>query len=244
MQVLVDFECKNKREFVLKLETEDKIEIFDRIFQEYVIEHGLGGMSKADFDALFLWLVAERQNEINSFDLSNTFKIKESRIKSLLETAAVKFDNTTETDAWTEILKTFSKIEYDVESLERGQIRFQLKNPMLYRWLQERVRMFKSTCSYHKASEQVTMNLDVVYKILDSLWDKNSLNDDWNGRTLTTAQTNIKKAIKQLSLKIEINALEDLRERKRTKLLSAIQLGASLASIGNFLSPLLNKISE
>ncbi len=84
---------------MINLSQKKKAEIFDSIFEEYVTEHGLGGMSKADFDALLLWLVVSKQGDINSFEISNTFKIKEGRVKSLRETAAVKFDKTKDFEA-------------------------------------------------------------------------------------------------------------------------------------------------
>lgn len=226
----------------MNLTNDQKAKIFDRIFKEYVSEHGLGGMSKADFDALLLWLVVGEQAEINSFGLSSTFKVKEGRIKSLLETAAVKFDNTEKSDVWPKLLEVFSSVEFDIESLEKGQIRFQLRNPMLFRWLQDDVRRLNSTCTYNKTSEQVTMNLDVLYMILDSLWEERALGDTWTGRNLQKAHSQIKKAIKRIGQKIEGNILEELRDMKRPKLLSTLESAASLASIGSFVSPLLDKV--
>lgn len=228
---------------MIELGKEQKAAIFDRIFEEYVTEHGLGGMSKADFDALFLWLIVSNQDEINAFEISNKFKIKEGRVKSLLETAAVKFDKTEDHEAWLTILNILSRVEFDIESLEKGQIRFQLKNPMLFRWLQEQVRKLNSTCSYHRSSEQVTMNLDILYALFDSLWEEDYLGVNWTGKALKSAQTHIKKAIGNVGKKIEKNTLEDLREMKKPKLKNILETGATLTSIGNFITPLLDKIN-
>lgn len=227
----------------MNLDINKKAHIFDIIFKEYVTEHGLGGMSKSDLDALILWLVASSQKEINSFELSNQFKIKESRIKSLLETAAVKFANTEASEVWPNILEIFAEVEFDIESLEKGQIRFQLKNPMLFRWIQEEVRGLNSTCTYHRGSEQITMNLDTLYTLLDKFWEENYLDDEWNGDKLKIARSNIKGAIGKIGKKIEKNVLEELREMKRPKLKATIEFGASLSSIGAFVIPLLEKIN-
>jgi len=228
----------------MEFSDEQKIRIFDRIIDEYVKEHGLGGMSKSDLDSLILWLVANEQEEINSFELSNFFKITESRIKSLLESAAVKFADTKPHDAWSELLEVFSTVEFDIESLEKGQVRFQLKNPMLYRWLQEKIREINSTCSYHKPSEQVTLNLDSLYKILDILWEKNSISDNWKGATLTTAKTNIKKAVGNIGEKISGNSLEQLREMKKPRLRSILEMATTLQSIGSLIKPLWESINS
>ncbi len=228
----------------MDLSTKQKAEIFDRIFKEYVTEHGLGGMSKADFDALFLWLVVTNKAGINSFKISNTFKIKESRIKSLLETAAVKFDKTQKHDAWQEILKTLSRVEFDIESLEKGQIRFQLKNPMLFRWIQEEIRNLNSTCTYHRGSEQITMNLNVLYSLFEHMWEEKYFGNHWTGNVLKRAQKNIRKSIGNIGRKIEKNALEELREMKRSKLRGILETGAKLESIGSLIIPLLDKINS
>jgi len=228
----------------MELTKAQKADIFDSLFQEYVIEHGLGGMSKTDFDALLLWLVSSRQKGLGSFELSNLFKIKESRVKSLLELAAVKFDQMDRHEAWQEILSLLKDVEYDIESLEKGQIRFQLKNPMLFRWLQEHVRNLNSTVSYYRSSEQVTMNLDILYRILDNLWEPGTLGEKWKGRVHEEAKKNIQAAIGRIGEKIAGNTLEELREMKRPKLLRILQQGAALSGIGNFIVPLLEKINS
>jgi hypothetical protein len=227
---------------IMELTEKQKAKVLDHLFSAYVQEHGLGGMSKTDFDALLLWLVMSEQKEKDVFTLSDQFKIKESRIKSLLEIAAVKFESTDPVTAWSEILQILSTAEFDVESLEKGQIRFPLRNPMLFRWIQDSVRKLNSTCSYNKQSEQVTLNLEVLYRLLDRIWDEKQLGEGWAGAIHSTAQKNIKTAIANVGKKIRGNSLEELRDMKRPKLRSAIKLGAELVGIGEFVSPLLTKI--
>jgi hypothetical protein len=222
----------------MQFSDEQKARLFDRIFEEYVQEHGLGGMAKADLDALIVWLVATELGDFDAFGLSSVLKIKESRVKSLLETAAVKFDQTGEIEAWSRLLASFATVEFDIESLEKGQIRFQLKNPMLFRWLQERVRRHHSTCSYSRQSEQVTVNLDVLYQILDELWQERALGEAWKGRELKSAQAQIKTAVGRIGEKIRSNSLEELRDMKRPRLRIAIEEASRLARIGNLVAPL------
>ena len=222
----------------MDLSTEQKAEIFDGIYEEYVRRHGLGGMSKTDLDALIVYLIVKKGKDINSFDLSNEFKITESRVKSLLEQAAVKFDNRTMEDAWTDLLKVFERIEFDVESLEKGQIRFQLSDPMLYRWLQDRVRSLGSTSSYTKSSEQVTLNLETFFRIMEFLMNEKSISENWTGEGLVIARKRIQSIIEAIKASIKKNSLEDLRKDKFQKLKSAIEIGAALTEIGGFLLPL------
>jgi hypothetical protein len=216
----------------MNLSLEQKAEIFDAIYLEYVKRHGLGGMSKADLDALIVYLLVTKGPEINAFDLSNEFKITESRIKSLLESAAVKFDQRTLEKAWSDLLKVFERVEFDVESLEKGQMRFQLSDPMLFRWLQDRVRSLGSTCSYGKSSEQVTMNLETLYQVLSYLWQDKKISENWTGDFLLSVQERIQVIIGRIGQTIKNNSLEDLKKRKQPKLLKALQTAATYIGIG------------
>ena len=226
----------------MNLSTEQKSSMFDTIYLEYVLRHGLGGMAKTDLDTLIVYLLVKELNDINIFDLSNELKITESRIKSLLKRAAVKFDERTIDEAWIGILKIFERVNYDIESLEKGQIRFQLSDPMLFRWLQEKVRSLGDTCTYSTSSEQITMNLDTLYKILDILWEDKKISDEWTGDRLNNVHTQIQNIIGKISEKIEKNMLEDLRERKQPKLEKNLDNAAKLVSIGSFIIPLIEKI--
>jgi len=219
-----------------------KARIFDEIYQEYIKEHGLGGMSKTDLNALILYLFVSVNGNINSFDLSNEFKITESQIKSLLEKAAVKFDKRTIEQAWSALLIVFERVEYDVESLEKGQIRFQLSDPMLFRWLQDRVRTLGSTCTYSKSSEQVNLNLETLYRVMDFLWKDKGVSENWSGEFLEDVQTRIQKIIGNISMKIEKNMMEDLRKRKQPKLLKILEVASQLTRIGSLILPLVKKI--
>jgi hypothetical protein len=227
---------------MFSLSEDQKSRILDRILEEYVEEHGLGGMAKSDFDALLLWLLVREQPGTDLFNLSSQFRIREARIKSLLETAAVKFDQTTEQEAWQSILSILSKVDYDIESLEKGQVRFQLRDPMLFRWVQRGVRQLESTCSYNRSSEQVTMNLDVLYLLLDRAWEERGFGDNWKGKVLTQAHKDIQIAVGRIGKKIAGNELEDLRSRKLPKLRGALEKAVTLANIGTFLVPLVEKL--
>lgn len=226
----------------MNLSNEQKSRMFDTIYLEYVLRHGLGGMSKTDLDTLIVYLLIKELNDINIFDLSNELKITESRIKSLLKRAAVKFDERTIDEAWIGLLKIFERVNYDIESLEKGQIRFQLSDPMLFRWLQEKVRTLGDTCTYSTSSEQVTMNLDTLYKILNLLWEDNKISEEWTGEKLINVHTQIQNIIGKIGEKIEKNSLEDLRERKQPKLMKSLEIAAKLTSVGSFLLPLIEKI--
>ena len=88
------------------------------------------------------------------------------------------------------------------------------------------------------------MNLDVLYNMFDRLWEENFLGDSWKDEVLEKAKSDIKTAIGNVGKKIETNTLEKLREMKKPKLKSILETGATLASIGGFIMPLLDKINN
>ncbi|WP_429067954.1 hypothetical protein [Aeromonas bestiarum] len=68
---------------------DDKKAIFlSELMENYVGQQGLGSMPKADLDALIvhLYLKHSGTQKVDVFALSETFRIKESRVKSLIET--------------------------------------------------------------------------------------------------------------------------------------------------------------
>jgi hypothetical protein len=223
----------------IKLSSAEKARLFDKILGAYVGENGLGGMQKSDFDAFLLWHIASGQEEFDPFVLSDWFKIKESRVKTLLETAAVKFSETTQIEAWGEILRQFATAEIDVESLEKGQVRLPLSNAALFRWFQARVRANRTTVQYNRSTEEVTINIDALYQILDQLWVDEALGPAWGGKTLAEAREHIRQTIGRIGKKVGGNDLEDLRQRKTSKLKSRLSAAANLASIGTLLVPVL-----
>ena len=223
---------------------EQKSQMFDILYQEYVLEHGLGGMSKTDFDTLIVFLLVTKVENVNVFELSNELKITESRIKSLLDRAAVKFDKRTAENAWTSLLNIFESVNYDIESLEKGQIRFQLADPMLYRWLQEKVRSLGDTCSYSKASEQVTINFETFDKILDILWDDEAISITWTGEKLIGIQSQIQNIVGKICKIIEFNSLDDLKNRKQPKLKKYLENAGKLVNIGQLFIGLVKLIQS
>jgi hypothetical protein len=63
-----------------ELSEKQKVSMFNRIWHEYVLTHGLGGMSKSDLDALIAWAFAETIDNYDHFFLGHQLKIKEARV--------------------------------------------------------------------------------------------------------------------------------------------------------------------
>lgn len=217
------------------LTEKQKASIFDRFWHEYVVTHGLGGMSKGDLDALIIWSFAETLDNHDHFLLGQKLKVKESRVKSLLATGEVKFDDTLDATAWRKVLKDLSKATFSVESLEKGQVRFHLKKQHYFRHIQRQARELNDSFEHKSGSEYVIANLSTLYRILDSAWADGHFGDEWTADLLTKAKADIQTTIGNIGKAISGNELEQLRSAKSSKLFKAIEQGSKLSSIGSLI---------
>ena len=142
------------------------------LMKNYVSGQGLGSMPKSDLDALIIHLYLKHSGttKIDVFELSEIFKVKESRIKCLVETGWIKFSQKDEPEVWKEILASLSRVSIELESLEKVQIRFKLENPAHFRYFQKQVRLLGSTATYSPSSEQLITQFDVFNKTLDRVF--------------------------------------------------------------------------
>jgi hypothetical protein len=153
----------------INLSESDKAELFDCLFSEYVEKAGLGGMVKSDFDAFFLWQVSNKIRLDDVFQISQVFKIKESRVKSLLNTADMKFNQLDYDQAWCEIIEILNTVPFDQAGLTSGKISFQLKKITLYRWIQAEFRAKGYATTFNASAEMVTVSLEGFVVVLNAL---------------------------------------------------------------------------
>ena len=138
-------------------------EVLKEIMEHYVDKQGLGGISKPDFDALLVYLFAKYSNrDFDAFYFGQVFRTKEGRIKSLYETGLNKYSGLSEGQAWEAILEKLSKTRFELESYEKGQIRFKFENPALYKFFQKRLRVLGYTAIYSSSSEIVTITMEII----------------------------------------------------------------------------------
>lgn len=141
--------------------------------KHYIDKQGLGGIPKTDFDALLVYLYTKYSGkEFDVFNLSQRFMVKEARIKSLYETGLIKYSDFTEGKAWIEILEKLKTTKFQLESNERGQVRFKFENPALYKYFQKRLRVIGGTAPYSSASETVTIPLDTLFELIEHIYDE------------------------------------------------------------------------
>ena len=149
-------------------------DFLEELLDAYVDGQGLGAMPKGDLDALIVHLFIKYGKDLgfDSFQLSELFRVRESRIKSLIQTASIKFDEVSDAEAWVDLATSIERDTFELESLERGQIRFKLENPALYRFLQKWLRQNGGSATYSPASEIVTISLALFLTTLNDVYNQ------------------------------------------------------------------------
>jgi hypothetical protein len=173
--------------------------------------------------------------ELRPFDLSERFKVRESRIKSLAQVGSLKFDDLTEGRAWVRIVESISSALFELESLEKAQVRFKLHNPALDRFLQKRIRMHHGTMTYSTASEAATVTLATLFAVLDDVYECSQV--DFETVEMDEIRPGIEKIIKRIGQTLGKPKVSKLLtgDLKTTRLGKALGHASSLASIGGFI---------
>lgn len=210
------------------------------LLEAYVDRPGLGAMPKADLDALIVHLYRKYSatpDDFDVFDLSQRFRLRETRVKTLVSLGELKFGTMVEGDAWCTVLASTAKSRFAVERLERGQIRFPLENPALYPYLQRRLRQCGASATYSAGTEELKVELEVFLLVLDSVWSASESEFSTN-KHLDRVQKDIKRTIERLGVSLGQKRLKALRGEKSV-LGEALDKGSKLGSIGKFVLALL-----
>lgn len=207
-------------------------EFLSELLGNYVDLQGLGAMPKGDLDALIihLYIKYSGMSVIDTFELSQKFRIKESRVKSLIHTGWVKFSDKSEKAVWKEIIHSLSHVSIELESLEKGQIRFKLENPGHFIYLQKEVRALGGIASYSPGSEQVVMSFDMFNKVLDRVFLETLEQSKDSVSSIRKIYVHLKNDV------IGKNKIQELIEGdKRESILGqCIERASHLTSIGQF----------
>lgn len=224
-----------------KIPTESRDAFLEELLDAYVDGQGLGSMPKPDLDALIVHLYCKyaMNGRFDSFELSQIFKIRESRVKSLIHNASVKFDSIDESGAWVKISKDISKSRFEVDSLERAQVRFKLENPALHRFLQKRVRKHEGTITYSASTEAITINLQLLFIVLDEVYD--SSQSEFNTDDMDEIRPLIEKTITAIGKSLGKKRLKELLagEAKGSKLGVILDGASKLSGIGGLILALI-----
>jgi hypothetical protein len=210
------------------------------LFEHYVDKQGLGGIPKPDLDALIIYLYLKySKRDFDAFSLGQIFRIKESRIKSLHETGLIKYSGLTEGEAWIQILTKLTTTKFELESNEKGQIKFKFENPALYKFFQKRLRVIGGTAPFSSAYEILTISLDTFFELLEHLFDKSQT--QFATTEMDKIHPLIEEVIKQIKTSLGDAKIKELQgtEGLKTKAGKAISTASSLSGIGGFILKLL-----
>lgn len=212
-----------------KIEHDKRTLFLNELLLEYVDRHGLGAMPKADLDALIVHLFLKYSGKtFNAFDLSRDFKIRETRLKSLIATAGVKFEKRSELEIWMEILGRWKDAITNIESIEKGQVAFKFENPADFPFIQKEARQAGGTIAYSPSSEVIIVFLATLFRILDQVY-----------KVVFSEAPGHQYLIKDLLEKIKSdligpNELKNIKQdkEKKLKLTQILSTASELASIG------------
>jgi hypothetical protein len=215
-------------------------ELLAELLSHYVDKQGLGGIPKADFDALIVYLYTKYSGKaFDAFSLGQTFSVKETRIKSLYETGLVKYSGITEGKAWIEILTKLKTTKFELESNEKGQIRFKFENPALYKFFQKRLRVIGGTASFSSAYETISISLETFFELLNHVYDASQT--QFATTEMDKIHPLIEPVINKVGSSLGKKVLKELqgKEGLRTKAGKALSTASSLSSIGKFIMAIL-----
>jgi hypothetical protein len=212
-----------------KIPPTERAAFLEELLDHYVERQGLGAMPKADFDALLVHLFLKWSKEqFDSFTLSDHFRIKETRLKSLIETAAVKFEKREIHIIWFDILKQWENSITSVDRMESGEVRFKFENPAYFRYLQREVRSLGGTVRYDRASEAVTLGLDLLFGILNRV--HGSIFKNYPGTQAVVIQL-LEKIRKDIIGNTQLKLIKEDKDN-RLKITQIISTASKLGSIG------------
>ena len=215
-------------------------EFLSEILSHYAEKQGLGGISKPDLDALIIYLYTKFSGKnFDAFELGQTFMIKEARIKSLYETGLIKYSGITEGKAWIEILTKLKSTIFELESNEKGQIRFKFENPALYKFFQKRLRVIGGTAPFSSSYETITISLDVFFKLLEHVHDASQTK--FKTKEMDEILPLIDPVIKKLGASLGKRKLKELqgKEGVKTKAGKALSTASGFSGIGSFVLAML-----
>lgn len=212
---------------------DDKKAAYLKDLLEYVVErNGLASVPKQDLEACFVYLYKKHVNpDIGLYSLSKIFKVKESKLKSLIELFYLKFEDNNKRPDDLKILDLLVDTRFQIESIEKVQIRFHFNKIEGYPLLQEYFRRVGEPVEFNKFSESIVVNQNSLYDVLNNIWETE--------KDKPVEKSEIKQKIQKIIGNIG-NSLDNefrakLREQKKGEFYKALEYGSKLSGIGSFI---------
>ena len=218
-----------------EIHSSDHKAFLSELLEHYVEKQGLGGIPKSDLDALIVYLYTKYSNKpFDSFELGQRFLIKESRVKSLYETGLIKYSGLTEGLAWIEMLEKLKSTKFELESIEKSQIKFKFENPALYKYFQKRIRVIGGTAQFSPTYETITISLQTLFELLDHVYD--SSQTQFASTEMDKIHPLIEKVIQQIGRSLTKKKIRELQGKEgiKTKAGKALDSASKMVKIGKF----------
>ena len=145
----------------------------------------------------------------------------------------------TEGKAWIEILTKLKTTKFELESNEKGQIRFKFENPALYKFFQKRLRVIGGTAPFSSPYETITISLETFFELLDHVYDASQT--QFSAKETDEIHKLVEPVINKLGSSLGKKKLKELQDKDgaKTKAGKAFAYASKLAGIGSFVAAIL-----
>jgi hypothetical protein len=209
---------------------EERREDYLRELLDYVVErNGLASIPKADLEACFVYLYKKHaEPDIDLYSLSRLFRVKESKLKGLLELFHLKFgggEGRTDNEV---ILSILSATRFSIESFERVQISFHFRQIEFFALLQHFFRRENSYIRYDRSAELAAVNQNALYAVLDRIWTEE---DPAAGRP-GSGREQVRTIIGNIGRSLDSEMRNELRKKPGSAFFKNLKNAGTLAGIG------------
>lgn len=210
-------------------------DLFLKDLLEYVVEkNGLASIPKSDMEACFVYLYKKYVNKnCDLYTLSKKFKIKESKLKGLMELFLLKFNDDNKPTDEDILLDILLNAKFQIESVEKVEVNFHFSKIEYVPIIKNYFRLINGSVNYNINSESIIVNQNRLYDVLDYIWKqhkKDEIKED-------SPKWKIQKIIGLLGNSIDDEIRNKLREsdvKKKSNLRQIIDYASKLAGIGSF----------
>ena len=187
-------------------------------------EFGLGTLSKTDFEALILYnlkMNVDDEKINSSYDWMKLLKITPTKLRNLEMIASVKFatlDLDKET-GWRMLAKKMEKKKIEVESKDKGTVRFYIDDVHSQRFIENFVASEGSSLDYSINRNQVILKYEVFIRLLNKMTDVlkikekelvTALNKDKSEAKIQDEFTSFTKYLSDFKEKFEEKAVDEV----------------------------------
>lgn len=161
-------------DLITRLTDSEKISFTEEFLSRF-LAYGFGTLPKREIEILIFHILYHQtdlfSNQSN-YEIANTLKISESRIKSFKSESSLKYQQIDHKDALKEIAKLFFESDKSKIDLEGDMIQFALEDPVLKREFEHAVKELGYIVNYNFNREIVKIKAKVFLEIFINNFDQ------------------------------------------------------------------------